>query len=81
LAALSGVSRFQLLRAFGREVGTTPYAYLLQRRVRLARQLLKAGQQPAEAAAASGFADQSHLTRAFVRQFGITPARYRAAVT
>ena len=80
LAALSGVSRFQLLRAFSREVGTTPYAYLVQRRVRLARQLLKAGQQPAAVAAASGFADQSHLTRAFVRQFGITPARYRAAV-
>ena len=80
LAALSGVSRFQLLRAFAREVGTTPHAYLIERRVRLARQLLKAGQRPAEAAAAAGFADQSHLTRAFVRQFGITPARYRAAV-
>ncbi len=33
-----------------------------------------------EAAAASGFADQSHLTRAFLHQFGVTPGRYRAAL-
>jgi AraC-like DNA-binding protein len=80
LAALSGVSRFQLLRGFARDVGTTPHAYLVQRRVRLARRLLAAGRPPAEAALQVGFADQSHMTRAFVRQFGITPGRYRAAI-
>lgn len=79
LAALSGVSRFQLLRGFTQATGITPHAYLLQQRVRLARRLLAAGQRPAEAAAGAGFADQSHLTRAFRRQLGITPARYRAA--
>ena len=80
LAALSGVSRFQLLRGFSRAVGATPHAYLLQQRVRLARRLLAAGRHPAQAAAEAGFADQSHLTRAFRRQLGVTPARYRAAV-
>jgi len=80
LAALTGVSRFQLLRGFVREVGITPHAYNLQRRVRLARQLLAAGQLPVDAALASGFADQSHMTRAFRRQFGVTPGRYQAAV-
>ena len=80
LAALSGVSRFQLLRGFAREIGITPHAYLVQRRVRLARQLLADGQTPAQAAVQAGFADQSHMTRAFVRQLGITPSRYRAAV-
>ena len=81
LAALSGVSRFQLLRGFAREVGTTPHAYLVQRRVGLVRQHLAAGQSPGDAAALAGFADQSHMTRAFVRQFGITPARYKAAIS
>ena len=80
LAALSGVSRFQLLRGFARETGTTPHAYLLQRRVRLVRQLLIMGSALADAAFAAGFADQSHMTRAFRRQFGITPARFRAAL-
>jgi AraC-like DNA-binding protein len=80
LAALSGVSRFQLLRGFAREMGTTPHAYLVQRRVLLARRFLADGQTPAQAAIGAGFADQSHMTRAFVRQLGITPGRYRAAV-
>jgi len=80
LAALSGVSRFQLLRGFARATGVTPHAYLVQRRVLLARRLLARGQTPAQAALQAGFADQSHLTRAFVRQCGITPGHYRAAI-
>jgi AraC-like DNA-binding protein len=79
LAALSRVSRFQLLRGFAREVGITPHAYLLQHRVRLVRRFLAAGMSPGEAALLAGFADQSHMTRAFVRQFGITPGRYKSA--
>lgn len=81
LAALSNVSRFQLLRGFAKEVGITPHAYVVQRRIRLVRQLLAKGQSPALAAMQAGFADQSHMTRHFVRQLGITPGRYRAAIT
>jgi AraC-like DNA-binding protein len=80
LAALAGVSRFQLLRGFARSVGATPHAYLVQRRVRLVRQLIAGGVALADAAVQAGFADQSHMTRAFVRQIGITPGRYRAAL-
>jgi AraC-like DNA-binding protein len=80
LASLSDASRFQLIRGFSREIGITPHAYVIQRRVLLAQQLLTGGQTPAQAAIASGFSDQSHLTRAFVRQFGVTPGGYRAAV-
>jgi AraC-like DNA-binding protein len=78
LAALSGVSRYQIVRAFARELGITPYAYVIQRRVRLARQLLVNGATVSDAALRAGFADQSHLTRAFARQFGVSPGRYRA---
>jgi AraC-like DNA-binding protein/quercetin dioxygenase-like cupin family protein len=80
LAACAGTSRFQLLRGFAREVGLTPAAYLRQRRAGLARRLLAQGRTPAQAALEAGFADQSHLTRVFARQFGITPGRYRAAL-
>ena len=80
LAALSGVSRFQLLRGFVRTLGITPHAYLVQRRVRLARRLLASGQTPVEASLHAGFADQSHMTRAFLRHIGVTPARYQAAL-
>jgi AraC-like DNA-binding protein len=80
LSAVAGVSRFQLVRGFAKEVGITPYAYLMQRRVRLARSLITSGRSLGEAALEAGFSDQSHMTRAFVRQFGVTPARYRAAL-
>lgn len=80
LAALSGMSQFQLLRAFRRETGTTPHAYLIQKRVSAARRLLAARIMPAQAAVAAGFSDQSHMTRAFLRHLGVTPARYRAAL-
>jgi AraC-like DNA-binding protein len=80
LAMLSDVSRFQLLRGFSREVGVTPHAYLIQLRVKLARRHLALGRPLAEAALKAGFADQSHMSRAFVRQFGVTPGRYQAAL-
>jgi AraC-like DNA-binding protein len=79
LAAVSGVNRYQILRAFARELGTTPHAYVVQCRVRLARQFLLRGETLATAAQRAGFADQSHMTRAFVRQCGIAPGRYLAA--
>ncbi|WP_338149160.1 helix-turn-helix transcriptional regulator [Citrobacter cronae] len=68
------------LRSFSREIGVTPHAYLIQLRVRKARRLLATGKSPVEVALLTGFADQSHLTRAFVRQFGVTPGRYQAAI-
>jgi AraC-like DNA-binding protein len=79
LAQEVGLSRFQLLRAFARELGMTPHAYLVQRRLALARSLLDAGEPIAEAALAAGFSDQSHLTRAFRRCLGFTPAAYSGA--
>ena len=79
LAAEAGLSRFQLLRAFARELGLTPHAYLVQRRLALARRLIDGGATLADAAAAAGFADQSHLTRLFRRFLGYTPAAYSKA--
>jgi AraC-like DNA-binding protein len=77
LAAEAGSSRYQLLRAFARELGLTPHAYIVQQRLALARRLIRAGSTLADVASATGFSDQSHLTRMFARQFGVTPARYR----
>jgi AraC-like DNA-binding protein len=76
LAAETGTSRYQLLRAFARELGLTPHAYIVQQRLALARRLIRAGSTLVDTASAAGFSDQSHLTRMFARQFGVTPARY-----
>jgi AraC-like DNA-binding protein len=78
LAELTGLSRWQLLRGFSRATGLTPHAYLVQRRLALSRRLIAGGTSLAEAAAAAGFADQSHMTRHFVRAFGYPPGTYAA---
>ena len=79
LAGDCGLGRFRLVRDFARLTGLTPHAYLLQRRTELARRLIAAGTPLAEAAAAAGFADQSHMTRNFTRRYGYTPGAYLAA--
>jgi AraC-like DNA-binding protein len=80
LAQEAGLSKFQLLRGFCKATGLTPHAYLMQRRIALARHLI-AGRTPlAEAAHAAGFADQSHMTRIFMRKYGVSPRLYAAAV-
>jgi AraC-like DNA-binding protein len=75
------LSRFQLVRAFARSFCLTPHAYVLQRRLGLARRLIRSGIPLADVAVRTGFCDQSHLSRCFVRQFGVTPAHYAAVGT
>lgn len=79
LATEAGVTRFQVIRDFKATTGLTPGAYIRNRRVRLARGLIEQGSPLADAAAAAGFADQSHLSRAFKRSQGITPGMFRQA--
>ena len=80
LARSCGLSRFQVLRGFARSTGLTPHAYLVQRRIQLARRLIAGGTPLAQAALGSGFADQSHMTRIFVRTYGVSPRAYASAI-
>jgi AraC-like DNA-binding protein len=77
LAAQTGLSRFQALRAFKRHYGLPPHAYQLRVRVGIAQRSLREGRQPARVAAECGFVDQSHMTRHFKRLVGVTPAQYQ----
>ncbi|WP_405716948.1 AraC family transcriptional regulator [Streptomyces sp. NBC_00046] len=77
LAAELGTSPFALLRAFKKQYGMPPHAWLTDARVRAARRLLDAGTAPAEAAAEVGFTDQPHLNRHFTRIVGVPPGAYQ----
>ena len=79
LAHEAGLSRFQTLRAFARATGLTPHAYMVEKRLQAARRMILAGHPIADAALASGFADQSHMTRAFSSRYGLTPAAAQRA--
>ena len=77
LAGVAGLSRYHFLRAFRREVGVTPHAYLTHRRIAAAKLFLAGAEPLSEVALACGFYDQSHFSRAFKGCTGLTPGQYR----
>jgi len=77
IATVTRISRFHLLRLFKATTGLPPHAYLIQRRLELARKAIEQGAPLVEVAVASGFADQSHLTRHFKKAFGVTPGQFQ----
>ncbi len=77
LARLARIDRFLLVRSFTNIVGMPPHAWHMQRRLHRCLELLSKGEAVADVAAATGFADQAHLTRSFKRMTGMTPGRYR----
>jgi AraC-like DNA-binding protein len=78
LEAVSGLTRYALARQFRVRYGTSPYRYLLMRRLEGARAQIARRRPLAEVALDAGFADQAHFSRMFTATFGLTPARYRA---
>ncbi|MFC7398209.1 helix-turn-helix domain-containing protein [Chelatococcus sp. GCM10030263] len=76
LAGLTKLSPYQIIRAFRRELGITPHAWLIRHRVTLGTRLLKRGESIATVAFEVGFVDQTHFTRHFKRLHGETPARF-----
>ncbi|AVJ27795.1 AraC family transcriptional regulator [Achromobacter spanius] len=77
LAAVAGLSPFHFLRSFQAHHHATPQQMLMALRLYEAKRLLAAGVVPAQVALAAGLTDQAHLTRAFSRRYGVTPARYQ----
>ncbi|MGO4774846.1 helix-turn-helix domain-containing protein, partial [Lysobacter sp. 2RAB21] len=80
LAAVAGLSPFHFLRRFRAQHHVTPQQMLMALRLHEAKRLLAAGVAPARIAADTGLTDQAHLTRAFPRRYGVTPARYQKQI-
>lgn len=80
MGAMTGLSRYQVLRRFEKTYGLPPHAWLRQQRAERARRLIRDGASLPDAAAACGFSDQSHMTRVFARHFGFTPGAWRRAL-
>ncbi|WP_052074948.1 AraC family transcriptional regulator [Pseudomonas lutea] len=72
----SDTDRWRLSRDFRALFGTTPYRYLTLRRLDQVRHSIALGVSLTDASAMAGFADQSHMTRHFVKTFGYPPGRW-----
>jgi len=78
LAAVARLSTGHFCRAFRQTFGTTPHAFVMQRRVDNASTMMIRSSEPlAIIAAACGFTDQAHLSRLFRRLKGDSPATWR----
>ena len=77
LAAEAGLSEFHFHRMFRVSRGTAPHKWVTMRKIDAAKERLKRDDSIADIATACGFSCQSHLTRVFKAQIGMTPAVYR----
>ncbi len=76
LSALTGLSKYHLLRSFTKQKGISPYSYLETIRIGNAKKLLEQGIPPIEVAFQTGFSDQSHFSNFFKKLIGLTPKQY-----
>ncbi len=81
IAGEVGVSPFHFARQFKAKTGDTPHGYVMERRLARAKDALQHSRDPiADIAYACGFSSQQHMTTAFSKNLGVTPARYRREV-
>jgi len=80
LAALVDMDVRRFTAAFRKAFGLSPWQYVLRSRLDAAARMLLQGKEPVtEVALATGFATPSHFATAFMRRFGVSPSRFRAA--
>jgi len=78
LASACNISVSALERRFRKHLGKTPRQYINEVRLDNARQMLLETKKPiGTIALETGFADHSHFSRSFVRQYGTTPRAAR----
>lgn len=78
VAALCGFSESHFMKLFKELTGMSFTAYLVNYRLELsAKQLIGTDQKIIDVATNCGFNNHSYFTRAFLKKYGFTPAKYR----
>jgi AraC-like DNA-binding protein len=79
LAAAAGVSKYHFLRAFAAVYGLTPAAYLAERRIERAQDLLRATNLTVtEVCMLVGYSSLGSFSSKFRQLVGVTPSEYQA---
>ncbi|MFK3866237.1 AraC family transcriptional regulator [Pseudoalteromonas rhizosphaerae] len=77
IAGVATMSKYHFIRLFNKQFGLTPYQYVVNCRINMARKYIESGARASQVALDSGFADNSHLNRHFKRIYGLTPKQYQ----
>jgi len=81
LARVVNLSPYHFSRQFKSQFGVAPYAFVTNRRVAKAQEMLRNTSVPLKNVALDcGYSDQSHFCRAFRKTLGVTPAQYRRSI-
>ncbi len=76
ISSTLGISKFKVIRAFKKSTGMTPFSYVIQKRVEMAKKLISQNMKLSQVALESGFYDQSHFSKYFKSYVGVTPISY-----
>ena len=74
LSELVNLSTYYYIRVFKKEIGLTPKDYVIQQRIKKAKNLILKNYPLSHVALLSGFYDQSHMLKYFKHYTGITPS-------
>jgi len=77
LARLVGMNKYKFIRWFKKNVGLTPFDYIILNRIELGKKMMQQGKSLAHIAIDTGFYDQSNFSNYFKRFVGITPNAYK----
>jgi len=78
LARRTGMSRTRLAERFHYFLDDSPMAYLTKWRLKLGAEMLTSGEESvAQVAATVGYGSEATFNRAFKREYGLPPAKYR----
>lgn len=78
MANVAHMSPFYFIRCFKKQVGKTPYQFIVQRRMEKAKYLLRNTNKPViEIASETGYGYACNFSNAFKHYTGMTPNRYR----
>ena len=79
IAGAARMSVFHFARTFRKATGTGPHRYLVQARIEKVKSLLRSSEQSlATIAGATGFSDQSHMSKVFKKHTGVSPRTFRS---